>query len=279
MDQYFTRVSEIIQKGKIPLRIKFMLQDVQDLRANDWIPQGHEDSLKTIDQVGLAVIVYRNVVLRIFFAQIHHEAKVEEEKRKQLRALARNRTCSDAKSNGAMRPIEGTNLSDGDKKEKLDARKLQVLLKQRCSANLKQRQPLGPSISTFRPVGWRGGTKPMDGDKMEILGARKLQVLLKQRECGISFQDHAPFTFGSVEKQPARFTQAGLFAVQQQYQSASDRGKYRQDQQEMDELAAVRLKTMVVTDELIEDGDMEVLPLYEVYICVACLQHCLLGAE
>ena len=54
MDQYFTRISEIIKKGKIPLRIKFMLQDVQDLRANDWIThQGHEDSLKTIDQVKL----------------------------------------------------------------------------------------------------------------------------------------------------------------------------------------------------------------------------------
>ena len=54
MDQYFTRISEIVKKGKIPLKIKFMLQDVQDLRANDWIPhQGHEDSLKTIDQVKL----------------------------------------------------------------------------------------------------------------------------------------------------------------------------------------------------------------------------------
>ena len=199
--------------------------------------------------------------MRIFIAQIHHEAKVEEEKRKQLRALAQKRTHSDAKSNGAMRPIEGTNLSDGDKKEKLDAQKLQLILKQRHSANLKQRQPLGPSVSTFRPLGWRGGTKPMDGDKTEILDARKLQVLLKQKECGISFKDHAPFTFGSVKKQPARVTQAGLSAVQQQHQSASDRGKYRQDQQEMDELAAFRLKSMTVADELIEDGDMEVLPL------------------
>ena len=53
MDQYFARISEIVKKGKIPLRIKFVLQDVQELRANDWIPrQRCEDSLKTIDQVG-----------------------------------------------------------------------------------------------------------------------------------------------------------------------------------------------------------------------------------
>ena len=53
MDQYFSRISEIIKKGKIPLRIKFLLQDVQELHANKWIPRRrHQDySLKTIDQV------------------------------------------------------------------------------------------------------------------------------------------------------------------------------------------------------------------------------------
>ena len=32
MDRYFERISEIIEKKKISSRIKFMLQDVQDLR-------------------------------------------------------------------------------------------------------------------------------------------------------------------------------------------------------------------------------------------------------
>ena len=32
MDRYFQRISEIIEKKKISSRIKFMLQDVQDLR-------------------------------------------------------------------------------------------------------------------------------------------------------------------------------------------------------------------------------------------------------
>ena len=52
MDQYFTRIAEIIKKGKIPPRIKFMLQDVQELRENNWVPKKRqEQSLKTIDQV------------------------------------------------------------------------------------------------------------------------------------------------------------------------------------------------------------------------------------
>ena len=41
-----------------------MLQDAQDLRANDWIPhQGHEDTLKTIDQVG--VLIFENIKLDV----------------------------------------------------------------------------------------------------------------------------------------------------------------------------------------------------------------------
>ena len=49
---YFKRMTEIIKKGKIPARIKFLLQDVQDLRENSWVPRLRQDKqLKTIDQV------------------------------------------------------------------------------------------------------------------------------------------------------------------------------------------------------------------------------------
>ena len=54
IDGYFTRISDIIKKGKIPARIKFMLQDVQELRRNEWVPRLNQTStLKTIDQVSL----------------------------------------------------------------------------------------------------------------------------------------------------------------------------------------------------------------------------------
>ena len=52
IDGYFNRISDIIKKGKIPARIKFMLQDIQELRRNQWIPRESQAStLKTIDQV------------------------------------------------------------------------------------------------------------------------------------------------------------------------------------------------------------------------------------
>ena len=47
-------MQDINRKGKISARIKFMLRDVNELRANLWVPRGgQEQSLKTIDQVPL----------------------------------------------------------------------------------------------------------------------------------------------------------------------------------------------------------------------------------
>ncbi len=57
MDSYFRRVGDIIKKSRIPLRIKFMLQDVQELRSNDWVPRPRQNmyQLKTIEQASLSL--------------------------------------------------------------------------------------------------------------------------------------------------------------------------------------------------------------------------------
>ena len=51
IDTYFSQMTEIIKKGKIPTRIKFMLQDVRELRHNNWVTRRQEQGLNTIDQV------------------------------------------------------------------------------------------------------------------------------------------------------------------------------------------------------------------------------------
>ncbi|XP_018310544.1 eukaryotic translation initiation factor 4 gamma isoform X4 [Mycetomoellerius zeteki] len=54
MQEYFNRMQELVaRKGhsKISSRIRFMLQDVIDLRANKWIPRRNENNPKTIDQI------------------------------------------------------------------------------------------------------------------------------------------------------------------------------------------------------------------------------------
>ena len=64
IDGYFGRINDIIKRGKIPARIKFMLQDVQELRRNEWIPRLSQTSgLKTIDQVHSCQYMYETSVV------------------------------------------------------------------------------------------------------------------------------------------------------------------------------------------------------------------------
>nr|XP_012148386.1 PREDICTED: eukaryotic translation initiation factor 4 gamma 3-like isoform X3 [Megachile rotundata] len=54
MQDYFNKMQDIVSRrnqGKISSRIRFMLQDVIDLRANKWVPRRDESNPKTIDQI------------------------------------------------------------------------------------------------------------------------------------------------------------------------------------------------------------------------------------
>lgn len=51
MDQYFNQIEKIIKERKTTSRIRFMLQDVLDLRRNNWVPRRGDQGPKTIDQI------------------------------------------------------------------------------------------------------------------------------------------------------------------------------------------------------------------------------------
>nr|XP_057935680.1 eukaryotic translation initiation factor 4 gamma 1-like isoform X2 [Doryrhamphus excisus] len=51
MDQYFNQMEKIIKERKTTSRIRFMLQDVVDLRENNWVPRRGDQGPKTIDQI------------------------------------------------------------------------------------------------------------------------------------------------------------------------------------------------------------------------------------
>ncbi|XP_058846440.1 eukaryotic translation initiation factor 4 gamma 1-like isoform X2 [Acipenser ruthenus] len=51
MDQYFNQMEKIIKEKKTSSRIRFMLQDVIDLRRNTWVPRRGEQGPKTLDQI------------------------------------------------------------------------------------------------------------------------------------------------------------------------------------------------------------------------------------
>ncbi|XP_076646708.1 eukaryotic translation initiation factor 4 gamma isoform X1 [Halictus rubicundus] len=54
MQDYFNKMQDIVSlrgNGKVSSRIRFMLQDVIDLRANKWVPRRVDSTPKTIDQI------------------------------------------------------------------------------------------------------------------------------------------------------------------------------------------------------------------------------------
>ncbi|XP_059187653.1 eukaryotic translation initiation factor 4 gamma 1-like isoform X2 [Centropristis striata] len=51
MDQYFHQMGKIIKERKTTSRIRFMLQDVLDLRWNNWVSRRGDQGPKTIDQI------------------------------------------------------------------------------------------------------------------------------------------------------------------------------------------------------------------------------------
>ncbi|KAM4693285.1 eukaryotic translation initiation factor 4 gamma 1 isoform 2-T3 [Discoglossus pictus] len=51
MDQYFNQMDKIIKERKTSSRIRFMLQDLIDLRMCNWVPRRGEQGPKTIDQI------------------------------------------------------------------------------------------------------------------------------------------------------------------------------------------------------------------------------------
>ncbi|KAF3848144.1 hypothetical protein F7725_021172 [Dissostichus mawsoni] len=61
MDQYFNQMENIIKDRTTSSRIRFMLQDVLDLRRSSWVPRRGEQGPKTIEQ-------------------IHKDAKLEEQR-------------------------------------------------------------------------------------------------------------------------------------------------------------------------------------------------------
>ncbi|XP_051934763.1 eukaryotic translation initiation factor 4 gamma 1-like isoform X7 [Hippocampus zosterae] len=51
MDQYFKQMEKVIKEKKTSARIRFMLQDVVDLRRSNWVPRRGDQGPKTIDQI------------------------------------------------------------------------------------------------------------------------------------------------------------------------------------------------------------------------------------
>uniref|UniRef100_UPI00398F0702 eukaryotic translation initiation factor 4 gamma 1-like isoform X2 n=1 Tax=Pristiophorus japonicus TaxID=55135 RepID=UPI00398F0702 len=81
MDQYFNQMEKIIKERKTSSRIRFMVQDVIDLRQNNWVPRRGDQGPKTLEQ-------------------IHREAQIEEHQQ-QLKVQQQLLSKQDKRRGGA----------------------------------------------------------------------------------------------------------------------------------------------------------------------------------
>ncbi|XP_072334624.1 eukaryotic translation initiation factor 4 gamma 3 isoform X8 [Scyliorhinus torazame] len=86
MDQYFNQMEKIVKERKTSSRIRFMVQDVIDVRMKNWVSRRVEQGPKTIEQ-------------------IHKEAQIEEQQQ-QLKVHQQLLSKQDKRRTGGGRPTE-----------------------------------------------------------------------------------------------------------------------------------------------------------------------------
>ncbi|KAL3861762.1 hypothetical protein ACJMK2_007784 [Sinanodonta woodiana] len=76
MDQYFAQMQKIVNEKKLSSRVRFMLQDVIELRQGKWVPRRDDNNPKTIDQIHREVA--QEAQDRAIFVQTLPQAKPQK---------------------------------------------------------------------------------------------------------------------------------------------------------------------------------------------------------
>ncbi|XP_061776363.1 eukaryotic translation initiation factor 4 gamma 1a isoform X2 [Nerophis ophidion] len=156
MDQYFNQMDKIIKERKTSSRIRFMLQDVLDLRKSNWVPRRGDQGPKTIDQ-------------------IHKEAEMEE-RREQFKVQQQLMSKKEAGGGrlggnmggrgphtpgggrGSQPQDEGWNTVPITKNRTIDTHRLKITQADPTEINNQRLAPLGRSTWGSWGKGSSGGT-------------------------------------------------------------------------------------------------------------------------
>lgn len=148
MDQYFNQMEKIVKERKTSSRIRFMLQDIIDLRLHNWVSRRADQGPKTIEQ-------------------IHKDAKIEEqeEQRKVHQQLlskdSKRRTDPREQRDQRMQREETWNTVPMTKNSRtIDPSKIPKISKPQMDEKIQ----LGPRAQVTWVKGSSGGAKASDSD-------------------------------------------------------------------------------------------------------------------
>uniref|UniRef100_A0A672T8R7 Eukaryotic translation initiation factor 4 gamma 3 n=1 Tax=Sinocyclocheilus grahami TaxID=75366 RepID=A0A672T8R7_SINGR len=142
MDQYFNQMEKIVKERKTSSRIRFMLQDVIDLRLHNWVSRRADQGPKTIEQ-------------------IHKEAKLEEQE--EQRKVHQQLLSKDIKRRpGEIHSVEETwNTVPTTKNSRtIDPTKIPKISKPQIDEKIQ----LGPRAQINWIKGSSGGAKASDSE-------------------------------------------------------------------------------------------------------------------
>ncbi|XP_035760549.1 eukaryotic translation initiation factor 4 gamma 3 isoform X15 [Neolamprologus brichardi] len=161
MDQYFNQMEKIVKERKTSSRIRFMLQDVIDLRLHNWVSRRADQGPKTIEQ-------------------IHKEAKIEEqeEQRKVHQQLLskdskRRSDPRDQRDQRGQREETWNTVPMTKNSRTIDPNKIPKISKPQMDEKIQ----LGPRAQVTWVKGSSGGAKASDSDLSRTTGLNRYSAL------------------------------------------------------------------------------------------------------
>uniref|UniRef100_A0A671YGC0 Eukaryotic translation initiation factor 4 gamma 3 n=1 Tax=Sparus aurata TaxID=8175 RepID=A0A671YGC0_SPAAU len=158
MDQYFNQMEKIVKERKTSSRIRFMLQDVIDLRLHNWVSRRADQGPKTIEQ-------------------IHKEAKIEEQE--EQRKVHQQLLSKDSKRRPEQREQrvqreETWNTVPMTKNSRtIDPTKIPKISKPQMDEKIQ----LGPRAQVTWVKGSSGGAKASDSELSRTAGLNRYSAL------------------------------------------------------------------------------------------------------
>ncbi|XP_040926724.1 eukaryotic translation initiation factor 4 gamma 3 isoform X14 [Betta splendens] len=158
MDQYFNQMEKIVKERKTSSRIRFMLQDVIDLRLHNWVSRRADQGPKTIEQ-------------------IHKEAKIEEQE--EQRKVHQQLLSKDSKRrpdprDQRMQREETWNTVPMTKNSRtIDPTKIPKISKPQMDEKIQ----LGPRAQVTWVKGSSGGAKASDAELSRTAGLNRYSAL------------------------------------------------------------------------------------------------------
>uniref|UniRef100_A0A3B4Y9W4 Eukaryotic translation initiation factor 4 gamma 3 n=1 Tax=Seriola lalandi dorsalis TaxID=1841481 RepID=A0A3B4Y9W4_SERLL len=165
MDQYFNQMEKIVKERKTSSRIRFMLQDIIDLRLHNWVSRRADQGPKTIEQ-------------------IHKEAKIEEQE--EQRKVHQQLLSKDSKRRPGQREETWNTVPMTKNSRTIDPTKIPKISKPQMDEKIQ----LGPRAQVTWVKGSSGGAKASDSGEM----TQRVEASLHEEDLEIQHRTESSFT-------------------------------------------------------------------------------------